>query len=174
MSFFDRTEYRDEKTQYILYKKKKFTGKYFVKFDTLNIITSVKNGIITRYLELFPDGTIKMRGRYSADRKNGLWTEYYPSGNVKSEKKFNLNTPKEWWFYYSEEGKQNRIEIYADGKIVTIGTPVYEDENTVTQSRYYDVSTTFYDAVSGKALYRKKERHFTEKNYVFQLEYTEL
>lgn len=59
-----------------------------------------------RYLELFPDGTIKMRGRYSADRKNGLWTEYYSSGNVKSEKKSTLILQKNGGFIIQKKGNR--------------------------------------------------------------------
>ncbi|RQO42639.1 hypothetical protein DBR39_01830 [Chryseobacterium sp. KBW03] len=122
------------------------------------------------YLEFLLNGEIKIRGNYKNGYKSGDWVNYYDSGRIKSKERYYFNKPKDWWFYYSELGDNTKIEIYSDGKLKTIGKPVYEAKN----SKYFDINTVFYDAVTNKALYQKKERHFRKNGYVYPLEYKEL
>lgn len=132
VSFFDTTEYRDEKTQYILYKKKKFTGKYFVKFDTLNIIASVKNGIITNIEESGPahkalytvknkdqykklynaGGNLTEEGLLNDDEKDGEWKEYYSTGSAKSIMFYDKGKNSKTWSFFDANGEITRKIVF--------------------------------------------------------------
>lgn len=122
------------------------------------------------YLEFLSNEKIKVRGNYKNGDKSGDWIEYYDSGRIKLKKRYYFNEPKDWWFYYSESGDNTKIEIYSNGKLETIGKPFYEARN----SKYFDINTVFYDAITNKALYQRKERHFIKNGYVYPLEYKEL
>lgn len=122
------------------------------------------------YLKFSGDGKISVRGHHKNGDKSGDWIEYYNSGKIQSKKRYRNNKPQDWWFYYSEAGDNTKIEIYADGKLKTIGKPVYERR----KRRYLDVNTVFYNADTNKPLYQKKERHFKKNDYISPLEYIEL
>lgn len=122
------------------------------------------------YLKYGLFGEIKVRGNYRNNHKSGDWIEYYDLGTIKSKKRYFYDKPTDWWFYYSRAGDNIKIEIYSNNKLETIGKPVYELKN----SKYFDVSTIFYDAITNKPLYQKKERHFIKNGYVYSLEYKDL
>lgn len=134
VSFFDTTEYKDEKTQYILYKNKKFTGKYFVKFDTLKIVTSVKNGIITNREESGPahkalytvknkdqykkrydaDGNLREEGLLNDDDKDGEWKEYYSAGSVKSVMFYDKGKNIKTWSFFDANAEITKKIVFSN------------------------------------------------------------
>lgn len=119
-----------------------------------------KNG---DYFEFFPSGENKIRGSYKIGHKNGDWLEYYNTGILKSKKKFYDDIPKEWWFYYSENGNKSKIEIYSNGKLYLIGKPTY----LYPKSKDYDyeINTKFYNADTGK-FDREETRRYYKKTSV--------
>ena len=64
------------------YIKKFKDGKQYIKVDLKN---GLKHG---RYYEYYPNGEIKIRGRYRKDKQVGLWKAYDEKGEEIKKKRF--------------------------------------------------------------------------------------
>jgi antitoxin component YwqK of YwqJK toxin-antitoxin module len=81
--------------------------------DTLNYTdpSGLKQGYWAFYgkdkklAEYTPDAKIE-EGRYKDNRKNGIWVNYWPNGNKKSEVTFINNSAKGFAIMYFEDGKK--------------------------------------------------------------------
>ncbi len=55
------------------------------------------------YLEFFENGTVKIKGSYSADKKIGIWYYYHPNGKKMMLDRFKNGVKHGWAFGYDEK-----------------------------------------------------------------------
>tara|TARA_B100000886_G_scaffold330117_1_gene280229 strand:- start:252 stop:788 length:537 start_codon:yes stop_codon:yes gene_type:complete len=121
-----------------------FTGvlKNFNESGSVSLRGSFKDGFQHGdFLTFHENGTISLKGQFKLGKQNGLWTEFYDDGSIhwklkyfdgmkadglflmfhkngkmKSKVTYKNNLPATNWIYYNEEGKEERIDIYENGK----------------------------------------------------------
>ena len=62
------------------------------------------------------DGTLKDEGEFVDGKKNGLWTNYYPSGKVATRGTYINDEPTGNWEYFFEDGTVSSSGAFKDGK----------------------------------------------------------
>ena len=71
-------------------------------------------------------GTVDDKGQ-----KQGSWTEFFVTGEKKSEGLFVNGRKSGKWFYYYSSGKTEQVGVYKKGKAIGDWVWYYENENTL-------------------------------------------
>ena len=67
------------------------------------------------------DSKVTRRENYTLGRPSGTWTEYYPNGNVQSQKSYNKNGVLDGKFLkYDRYGRVTYEAIYTNGRLSQI------------------------------------------------------
>jgi len=98
--------------------KKQFEGKL------TGIDPDIINGSCIYYYE---NGNKESEGTMVHGQKSGNWTDYHPNGNIEKTSTYTIYTNygetsyKEngTWYYYNEEGKKYKQEIYSFGNLTS-------------------------------------------------------
>lgn len=95
-----------------------------------------KQGIWTEY---HLTGEVKTKGLYKDNNKNGEWIYYYPSGKVEQKGKYNKHgLPTGEWIWLYENGNTRIKENYKGGKREGLFQEFKEDGKLITKGEYLD------------------------------------
>lgn len=65
-----------------------------------------------------PNGKLVKEESYLADKKNGVFKDYYESGKVNFQSSYKNNVPDGEWIFYDGEGNKKSSIVFKDGKKV--------------------------------------------------------
>ncbi len=120
----NRPKHKSDSVYTILLGQDKPTSNYKVnvKVEEGILVKGQKEGVWTTY---YPDGkTPKLKGKYSANKPNGWYEKFYPSGAIKEKGVFSNKHYTDTIFHFFPNGKMANISIYDEhGK--QIGTTQY-------------------------------------------------
>lgn len=95
-----------------------------------------KQGIWTEY---HLTGEVKTKALYKDDKKSGDWVYYYPSGKIEQKGKYNKNgLPTGEWIWYYENGNVWIKENYKGGKREGIMEELTIEGKVITKGEYSD------------------------------------
>ncbi len=88
--------------------------------------------------EYYYSGEIRGKGKYKNDVKTGEWTYYYPNGRIEQKGKYVNGKPDKQWIWYYESGNIMRQENYVRGKREEDFKDYTEDGKILTAGMYID------------------------------------
>ena len=126
-----------------------------------------KNGKWTFY---YKTGEIKAKGNYKNNRKTGQWIYYFRNGDVEQKGSFTKNKHSGTWTWYYPSGKVWREEEYVSGKEEGSFIEYDEDGEVLAKGEYFDGERTgewvFKTGdVTMKGEYENNERNGVWKAY---------
>lgn len=87
-----------------------------------------KNGLYAKY---FSEGSYELKANYLNDQLHGLFTKYYISGEKRIAGEYKKGLKHGKWFYYSEKGKQEKMEVYDYGDLIKMVKREGDDIKTI-------------------------------------------
>ncbi|MFO7864225.1 MAG: hypothetical protein R6U85_09520 [Salinivirgaceae bacterium] len=85
-------------------------GRVFKKYD-------YKDGHYHgNYFIFYPDSTVKVRGKFQKDSKDGFWTYFFADGTIEQQGYYHKNRFHKKWVWYYQSGDTARIEHYRYGE----------------------------------------------------------
>jgi antitoxin component YwqK of YwqJK toxin-antitoxin module len=76
----------------------------------------VKGKLSGQYAEFFISGTLKEKGQYKDDLKDGVWVKYHTNGNKMMEERYKKGITHGWQYAYDESGKEIGKSYYYSGE----------------------------------------------------------
>lgn len=67
-------------------------------------------------IEYFPDGTVKMRGKYNQGAFDGQVKRYHPNGKIMMLERWKDRKKHGWWITYDTAGKEKGRAYFKEGK----------------------------------------------------------
>lgn len=67
-------------------------------------------------IEYFPDGTVKMRGKYNQGAFDGQVKRYHPNGKIMMLERWKNRKKHGWWITYDTAGKEKGRAYFKEGK----------------------------------------------------------
>lgn len=95
---------------------KKFTDVPFTGKITGNIVGTLENGYWDGLYEKYIEGKIYWRGKYIKGKKEGLWVQYFESGDVSSKGNYLDGNREGFWIGYFGHGQLHSKGNYKNGK----------------------------------------------------------
>jgi len=137
-----------------------------VKCD-INIQYNSYNG---DYLFYFPNGKIRIKGKYSSGLENGEWIWYYWNGEISSKGTYDYGDKTGKWEYYNEDGKLNRVSEYENDKKSGKEISYYENGKIENERFYRDgllEGTANYYSNDGQPEHRREYLHDQLISYTY-------
>lgn len=94
-----------------------------------------KQGI---WKEFYPSKELKSEGSYLDDQRNGAWTFFYANGKTEQKGNFKKGKPDGKWLWYYESGKLLREENYRSGKEDGLMFELSESGDTLATGEYLE------------------------------------
>ena len=69
------------------------------------------------YVDLHPNGKVKVEGTYRNGMKTGKWVYYWSDGAKQTEAHYTKDEPSGTWTYFDKRGKAIGRGTYKDGKM---------------------------------------------------------
>ena len=69
------------------------------------------------WLKCGATGNVLLKAFYALDQLHGTYISYYPSSKKKTEGQYKKGLKHGKWFYYSEKGVQEKMEVYEYGDL---------------------------------------------------------
>ena len=69
-------------------------------------------------VEYFLNGTVKMKGAYKSDKKNGVWETYHANGQKMNLLRYKDGAQHGWSYAYNTAGKEIAKQYYYYGRIL--------------------------------------------------------
>ncbi len=86
--------------------------------------------------EFYPNKELKSEGYYIDDQRNDQWSFYYPNGKPEQKGAFNKGRPEGKWNWYYESGKILREENYRRGKEDGFSLELSETSDTLAYGEF--------------------------------------
>jgi len=87
--------------------------------------------------------TLQSEGDFNNGKKNGDWTNYYPSGQISSKGKYENDEPVGKWEYFFEDGKVSSSGDFVSGKKNGYWS-VYNSDGSLKSEATYDSGSGEY------------------------------
>jgi len=112
----------------VTYKNDVLNGKktiYYVPEDlndkskVVSAVSNYSDGKLNgEYFEYFIDGTIKEKGVYIMDKKDGIWERYHTTGKKMTLDRFKNGIRHGWCYAFDASGKETGKIYYFNGKLL--------------------------------------------------------
>lgn len=105
----------------------------------------VGGGIIDEYgyfqdewIEYYPDGKVKSKGKFRRGKKHGVWKYYYANGQIEQEGSYKNGGLEGGWVWYFEDGRPRLEQEYLNGKLDGPNTEYDEKGRIVAKGEYVE------------------------------------
>jgi antitoxin component YwqK of YwqJK toxin-antitoxin module len=105
----------------------------------------IGEGIVTEkgerdgmWKEYFDSGKLRGEGRYNKDAREGLWKFYHENGQLEQQGTYRNGKPDGEWIWYYASGELLREEAYFDGLQDGVMTEYDETGNIITKGQYIE------------------------------------
>jgi len=120
---------------------KPYTGGIKIKTEGKLFEYSVKDGLKNGEFKItFDKGHVIMKGNIVADKNEGKWVYFYPSGELESEGYFKNNIPDSLWTWYFPDGRVKEQGLFVDGSRRG-DWKMYDEAGKVTMENIYVLGT---------------------------------
>jgi antitoxin component YwqK of YwqJK toxin-antitoxin module len=88
--------------------------------------------------EYFDSGKLRGEGRYNKDAREGPWKFYHENGQLEQQGTYRNGKPDGEWLWYYASGELLREEAYFDGLQDGVMTEYDESGNIITKGQYIE------------------------------------
>lgn len=90
------------------------------------------------WVDYYPEGKIKAKGKYINDLRDGPWLFYFRNGKIEQKGNYKNGLPHGEWIWYYQNGNILREEEYSKGKEEGYATEYTLNGDTIMHGEYYE------------------------------------
>ncbi len=99
----------------ILYTSGQLENNKYIPFSITNYVDDLENGL---YSEFFSTGKLKTKGSYNKGLKEGEWIVYHPNGQLEKKVNYVNGLENSWVYVYDKNGVKLYEAFYQNGTIL--------------------------------------------------------